>query len=142
MPDRQIHHVDFAVSDFERSRTFYVALLAPLELKLVLEFDRGGGRRLAGFGKPPDPVFWIRSGKVFTDRQHVAFVARSRAAVESFHPAGLVAGGADNGAPGERPHYSNNYYAAYVLDPDGHNIEALCRAPLAAEHESATHSVY
>ena len=128
MPDRVIHHIDLSVTDFPRSRIFYQALLAPLNLELVLEFDRGGGRRLAGFGTPPDPAFWIRSGSPFTDRQHVAFVANTRAAVDAFHAAGLAAGGADNGAPGLRPRYEPDYYAAYVLDPDGHNIEAVCRS--------------
>ena len=127
MPDRIIHHVDFSVTDFAVSRAFYRTLLAPLGLSLVLEFDRGGGRLLAGFGSPPDPVFWIRSGKPFTDRQHVAFLTDSRAAVDAFHHAGLEAGGASNGPPGLRPDYAANYYAAYVLDPDGHNIEAVCR---------------
>jgi catechol 2,3-dioxygenase-like lactoylglutathione lyase family enzyme len=127
MPDRVIHHVDLSVSDFARSRAFYLALLAPLGLDLVLEFDRGGGRRLGGFGTPPDPSFWIRSGVPFADRQHVAFVATSRAAVDAFHAAGLTAGGVDNGAPGIRDRYESDYYAAYLLDPDGHNIEAVCR---------------
>ncbi len=127
MPDRVIHHIDVSVSDFARSRAFYETLLASLHLKLVLEFDRGGGRHLAGFGAPPDPAFWIRSGMPFTDRQHVAFVADSRAAVDAFHAAGLAAGGIDNGAPGIRTRYEPDYYAAYVLDPDGHNLEAVCR---------------
>lgn len=127
MPDRVIHHVDLSVADFARSRDFYRALLAPLDLELVLEFDRGGGRLLAGFGAPPDPSFWIRSGVPFTDRQHVAFAAQSRAAVDAFHAAGLAAGGTDNGAPGLRPRYESDYYAAYVLDPDGHNIEGVYR---------------
>jgi catechol 2,3-dioxygenase-like lactoylglutathione lyase family enzyme len=127
MPARVIHHVDLPVSDFARSRVFYRALLAPLDLELVLEFDRGGGRFLAGFGTAPDPSFWIRSAVPFTDRQHVAFVAPSRAAVDAFHTAGLAAGGADNGPPGLRARYESDYYAAYVLDPDGHNIEAVFR---------------
>ena len=127
MPSRVIHHVDLPVSDFARSRAFYRALLAPLDLELVLEFDRGGGRYLAGFGTAPDPSFWIRSGVPFTDRQHVAFVAPSRAAVDAFHAAGLAAEGADNGPPALRPRYEPDYYAAYILDPDGHNIEAVFR---------------
>jgi catechol 2,3-dioxygenase-like lactoylglutathione lyase family enzyme len=127
MPDRVIHHVDLPVTDFARSRSFYLSLLAPLGLELVLEFDRGGGRRLAGFGLQPDPAFWIRSCVPFTDRLHVAFVASSPAAVEAFHAAGLAAGGTDNGPPGIRSRYDPRYFAAFVLDPDGHNMEAVWR---------------
>ena len=123
-----IHHLDLQVADFARSRAFYSQALAPLGLALIMEFDRGEGRLLAGFGKNPDPVFWIRGGRAFSDRQHVAFAAQSRAAVHAFHAAALAAGGRDNGAPGLRPRYAVDYYAAYVLDPDGHNIEAVCRA--------------
>lgn len=122
-----IHHVDCEVADFARSRAFYVATLAPLGLGLVLELEREGGRRLAGFGVPPDPVFWIRAGAGTANRVHVAFRAGTRADVDAFHAAALRAGGRDNGAPGLRPRYDDHYYAAYVLDPDGHNIEAVCR---------------
>lgn len=121
-----IHHLDFGVSDFARSREFYTLALAPLGLAPFM--DRGGdGRELLGFGKPPDPVFWIRNTRVITGRLHVAFMAESRAAVDAFHAAALAAGGRDQGQPGLRSRYADNYYAAYVLDPDGHNIEAVCR---------------
>jgi catechol 2,3-dioxygenase-like lactoylglutathione lyase family enzyme len=126
-PRPSIHHVDCEVTDYARSRAFYLAALAPLGLRLVLELEREGGRRLAGFGVPPDPVFWIRAAGGAANRVHVAFRADSRAAVDAFHAAGLAAGGKDNGAPGLRPRYDDHYYAAYVLDPDGHNIEAVCR---------------
>jgi catechol 2,3-dioxygenase-like lactoylglutathione lyase family enzyme len=122
-----IHHVDFAVTDFARSREFYIRALAPLGLTLLI--DRRHGRELSGFGVPPDPELWIRQGPLLTPRLHVALAAPSRAAVDAFHAAALAAGGRDQGAPGLRPRYAEHYYAAYVLDPDGHNIEAVCRSP-------------
>jgi catechol 2,3-dioxygenase-like lactoylglutathione lyase family enzyme len=122
-----LHHIDFPVTDFARSREFYRRVLAPLGLTLVI--DRWNGRELAGFGSPPDPEFWIRQGPLLAPRLHVAFAAASRAVVDTFHRGALEAGGRDQGAPGLRPRYGENYYAAYVLDPDGHNIEAVCRLP-------------
>jgi len=121
-----IHHVDLAVADFERSREFYRRALEPLGLGLVMELQRDDGGILAGFGRPPDPEFWIRSGRPVAEWLHVAFHAETRQAVDAFHRAALAAGAKDNGAPGERPRYAENYYAAYVLDPDGHNVEAVC----------------
>jgi catechol 2,3-dioxygenase-like lactoylglutathione lyase family enzyme len=122
-----IHHIDFTVTDFARSREFYVRALEPLGLTLVI--DRWNGRELTGFGSPPDPEFWIRKGPLLTPRLHVAFTAPSRAAVDAFHNVALGAGGRDHGAPGLRQRYAEHYYAAYILDPDGHNIEAVCRLP-------------
>jgi catechol 2,3-dioxygenase-like lactoylglutathione lyase family enzyme len=123
-----IHHIDVAVSDFARSRAFYLNLLAPLGLAPVIEFTRENGVQLAGFGVLPDPEFWIRGGaQPIRERLHVAFLASSHAAVEAFHQAGLEAGGKDQGAPGFRPRYAEHYYAAFIIDPDGHNIEAVCR---------------
>src|SRR5689334_22447162 len=124
-----IHHIDFAVADFERSRAFYVDALAPLGMGLVMNLERENGRRLAGFGLLPDPTFWIRTGNGIGGRLHVAFLAHSRGAVDAFHEAALRAGGTDNGRPGLRPRYAEHYYAAFVLDPDGHNVEAVCRVP-------------
>jgi catechol 2,3-dioxygenase-like lactoylglutathione lyase family enzyme len=124
-----IHHIDFAVTDFARSRAFYVATLAPLGIAAVMDLERDDGSRLTGFGSEPDPAFWIRSGGGLTGRMHVAFLAGSRSAVDAFHAAGLRAGGTDNGGPGLRPRYAEHYYAAFILDPDGHNIEAVCRQP-------------
>lgn len=120
-----IHHIDFTVTDFERSRAFYTAALAPLDMAPVIE-----RAFVLGFGALPDPVFWIRRGTPVQGRLHVAFAAQSRAAVDAFHAAAVKAGGKDNGAPGLRPQYEKeHYYAAFVLDPDGHNIEAVCRTP-------------
>lgn len=124
-----IHHIDFAVTDFARSRAFYVQALAPLGLAAVIDFRRDDGVLLAGFGALPDPAFWIRSGPPIDGRLHVAFLAGSRAQVDAFHAAAIRAGGVDNGAPGLRPRYAEHWYAAFVLDPDGHNIEAVCRRP-------------
>jgi catechol 2,3-dioxygenase-like lactoylglutathione lyase family enzyme len=124
-----IHHIDFAVTDFARNRKFYVRALSPLGLEAVVDRNHEDGRTLTGFGELPDPVFWIRNGKSLQGRLHVAFAAASRAAVDAFHAAALAAGGRDKGAPGLRPQYEEHYYSAYVLDPDGHNIEAVCRVP-------------
>lgn len=124
-----IHHIDFAVTDLERSREFYERALAPLGLALVMTFTNYAGRRVIGFGSLPDPVFWIRDGQPLSGRLHVAFQASSRAAVDAFHAAAVQAGGTDNGSPGLRPRYDDHWYAAFVLDPDGHNIEVVCRHP-------------
>jgi catechol 2,3-dioxygenase-like lactoylglutathione lyase family enzyme len=121
-----IHHLELPVTDFTRSREFYVRALAPLGLVLVV--DHWQGRELSGFGVSPDPEFWIRQSTAPAPRLHVAFAAPSREAVDAFHGAALEAGGRDRGLPGLRPRYAEHYYAAYVLDPDNHNIEAVCRA--------------
>ena len=124
-----IHHIDLAVTDLERSRAFYERALAPLGLELVMTFTNYAGRRVIGFGSAPDPVFWIRDGQPIIGRLHVAFCAESHEAVDAFHAAAVQAGGKDNGPPGLRPRYAEHWYAAFVLDPDGHNIEAVCRHP-------------
>jgi len=118
-----IDHAGFAVSDYERSKAFYAEALAPLGITLLME-PMG---QAAGFGKDGKPFFWIEAqGEVVTGRLHIAIRVRSRELVDAFHAAALAAGGTDNGAPGERVIYHPNYYGAYVLDPDGHNIEAVC----------------
>lgn len=124
-------HVGFAVSDLARSRAFYVSALAPLGYGPVLDVhrDRTGGYEGTGFGTSGRPQFWIGTGDRRATAVHVAFVAGDRAAVDAFHAAALAAGGRDNGGPGLRPHYHPDYYGAFVLDPDGNNIEAVCRAP-------------
>ena len=120
-----IDHTSVGVSDFERSKQFYVAALAPLGYQLLKEFPGSA----AGFGVDGKPDFWIGQGEVNTPPVHVAFRANSRDKVVAFYEAALKAGGRDNGAPGLRPHYHPNYYGAFVLDPDGHNIEAVCHTP-------------
>ena len=128
-----LDHVGFAVADFGRSRAFYDAALAPLGIGRVMEVsaaETGHGDH-AGYGTAGKPVFWIGSGGGPAGVAfHIAFAAPDRAAVQRFHAAALAAGGRDNGAPGLRSHYHPSYYAAFVLDPDGHNIEAVCHAPV------------
>ncbi|HEU4664220.1 MAG TPA: VOC family protein [Dokdonella sp.] len=126
-----IDHVGFAVGDFARSRAFYVQALAPLGYAPVMDVtkEQSGGYEGTGFGRPGRPQFWIGTGEARGGSTHVAFAAETRAAVDAFHRAALAAGGRDNGAPGLRPHYHANYYGAFVFDPDGHNIEAVCHAP-------------
>ncbi len=126
-----LDHTGFAVTDFERSKAFYQAALAPLSIGLILELsaEQTGSEAAAGFGSDGRPYFWIGDGGAASDGLHFAFTARSRAEVDAFHQAALRAGGRDNGAPGLRPHYHENYYGAFVLDPDGVNIEAVCHRP-------------
>jgi catechol 2,3-dioxygenase-like lactoylglutathione lyase family enzyme len=121
-----LDHVGFTVSDYERSKAFYTDALAPLGLTLLMEPVAAA----AGFGKDGKPFFWIEArGKVVTGYLHVAFAVDDRATVDAFHAAALEAGGKDNGAPGVREIYHPHYYGAYVRDPDGHNIEAVCHKP-------------
>lgn len=126
-----LDHISFPAGDYERSKGFYMQVLAPLGYGLVLEVtsDETGGLRTAGFGRDGMPQFWLSTGTPIIGKMHIAFTARNRAAVDAFHKAALLAGGKDNGAPGLRPHYHENYYGAFVLDPDGHNIEAVCHLP-------------
>jgi len=123
-----IDHTGAGVSDFERSKQFYTKALAPLGYALLMEVpaELTGGHSAAGFGVAPKPDFWIGGGASNIQPVHVAFRAASRAEVDAFYKAAIAAGGCDNGAPGLRPHYHPNYYGAFVLDPDGHNIEAVC----------------
>jgi catechol 2,3-dioxygenase-like lactoylglutathione lyase family enzyme len=126
-----IDHMGFAVSDYERGKAFYANALAPLGYTLIMEVDgenNASGYPAAGFGIDGKPDFWIGGEGKLEKPLHVAILAKDRAAVDAFHRAALEAGGRDHGAPGLRPHYHPNYYAAFVLDPDGHNIEAVCHA--------------
>ena len=125
-----LDHADFPVSDYVRSKAFYPQALAPLGYVLVMEVQHDENESpAAGFGMGGKPDFWIGGEGSFQRPIHIAIAAQNRAAVDAFHRAALAAGGKDNGAPGLRPHYHPNYYAAFVLDPDGHNIEAVCHAP-------------
>lgn len=133
-----LDHIGFPVSDFERSKAFYVKALAPLGyeiLKLVDLSDEAGPGGYAGFGANGRPQFWVGTGMPMQGRLHVAFAARDRAAVRAFYEAALAAGARDNGPPGLRPHYHANYYGAFVLDPDGHNIEAVTHIPEGTESQ-------
>ena len=126
-----IDHTGVTVSDFARSKAFYRQALGAIGYELLLEFPASvtGHADVAGFGEPPKPDFWISASTPNRPAVHVAFRVPSRALVDAFHAAALTAGGRDNGAPGLRPHYHPDYYGAFVLDPDGHNIEAVCHAP-------------
>lgn len=122
-----IDHFGLSVADYGISRAFYDAVLAPLGHNRLTEFAIPQGM-IGGYGSAK-PEFWVSSGGRCSGKIHVAFVAKSRAEVDAFYAAALAAGGRDNGAPGVREIYHPNYYGAFVFDPDGHNIEAVCHAP-------------
>jgi catechol 2,3-dioxygenase-like lactoylglutathione lyase family enzyme len=119
-----IDHTGVTVSDVAKSKAFYRAALAPLGYAVIVDADQ-----YAGFGVPPKPDFWIGHGTPNVPPVHVAFRTESRTQVDAFYRAAIGAGGRDNGGPGPRPHYHSHYYGAFVLDPDGHNVEAVCHAP-------------
>ena len=114
-------HIGFRVRDVEASRKFYLAALAPLGVGVAMEGPFG-----VGLGRGGKPSLWLSQGEPPASPLHIAFTAKNRAEVDAFHAAALAAGGKDNGAPGLRPHYHPNYYGAFAIDPDGHNIEAVC----------------
>lgn len=131
-----LDHISLRVADYTRSKEFYRALLAPLGYTLAMEGSSG-----AGFSKGAIPAFWIKQNESAGDSRvveptptagcggpqvHVAFASENREMVDAFYRAALAAGARDNGAPGIRAAYHANYYGAFVLDPDGYNIEAVC----------------
>jgi catechol 2,3-dioxygenase-like lactoylglutathione lyase family enzyme len=118
-----LDHVTIGVSDMERTKKFYDRALRPLGIERLY----GDGQTFAGYGADRKAFFWIGQRNASQTSTHVAFAAQDRETVERFHQAALAAGGQDNGQPGLRPRYHENYYGAFVLDPDGHNIEAVCR---------------
>jgi catechol 2,3-dioxygenase-like lactoylglutathione lyase family enzyme len=122
-----LDHIGFAVLDYDLSRSFYDKALAPLGYLMLFEVtpEMSGGGRHAGYGANHRPQFWIGTGEFKGGHFHIAFQAENRAAVDAFYQAALAAGGKDNGPPGIRAHYHPDYYGAYVIDPDGHNIEAV-----------------
>lgn len=126
-----IDHTGVTVSNFAKSKAFYTQALSAIGYSLLMELPASvtGHGDFAGFGEPPKPDFWIGSGSPNQPGIHVAFRVPSRALVDAFYRAAMAAGGRDNGAPGLRPHYHPTYYGAFVLDPDGHNIEAVCHEP-------------
>ena len=125
-----LDHVGFPVADYARSKAFYEKALAPLGYELIMEVRQTDqDSPAAGFGAEGRPDFWIGGEGGLNQPVHVAFTTKDRAIVDAFYRAALAAGGRDNGAPGLRPHYHPNYYGAFVLDPEGHNIEAVCHAP-------------
>jgi catechol 2,3-dioxygenase-like lactoylglutathione lyase family enzyme len=120
-----IDHVTIGVTEFSRSRAFYAAALAAVGIREMA----GDGATYAGFGDGTKAFFWIGSKAGPLTGVHIAFTAPDRATVDLFYAAALATGGRDNGAPGLRPQYHPDYYGAFVLDPDGHNIEAVCHKP-------------
>jgi catechol 2,3-dioxygenase-like lactoylglutathione lyase family enzyme len=125
-----IDHIGFPVSDYARSKAFYEKALAPLGYTVIMEFaETTSGSPAIGFGRDGKPDFWVGGEGGLQGVLHVAIAADDRAMVDAFYRAAMAAGGKDNGAPGLRPHYHPNYYGAFVLDPDGHNVEAVCHRP-------------
>ncbi len=126
-----IDHIGIRVSNLQNSKAFYVSAFVPIDYQLLMEFPAAvtGTVDVAGFGEAPKPDFWISETAEPISPVHVAFSVSSRDKVDAFYKAALAAGGRDNGAPGLRPHYHPNYYGAFILDPDGHNIEAVCHHP-------------
>jgi len=119
-----LDHIGVPVSDFERSKRFYEQALSPLGYELLMEPSVSA----AGFGWRGKPDFWIGQGRT-GQALHIAFAAADRATVDAFYEGAIAAGGRDNGGPGLRPQYHASYYGAFVLDPDGNNIEAVCHKP-------------
>jgi catechol 2,3-dioxygenase-like lactoylglutathione lyase family enzyme len=126
-----LDHIGFSVSNMKVSRIFYEKALKPLGITPLMEVTpemTGTSDSHVGFGAGR-PFFWIGTGGKVSVSTHVAFATESRKIVDEFYAAAIAAGGRDNGKPGVRPHYHENYYGAFVLDPDGNNIEAVCHAP-------------
>jgi catechol 2,3-dioxygenase-like lactoylglutathione lyase family enzyme len=126
-----LDHIGLAVADFDRAKAFYSAALAPLGVEIVHEVtaQETGSAPFSGYGEGDRAYFWISPDDKPKGGLHAAFTAPSRERVDAFHRAAIAAGGRDNGPPGLRPHYHAHYYAAFVLDPDGNNIEAVCHRP-------------
>lgn len=126
-----LDHIGLGSADLPRSKAFFLQALAPLGIGLVMEVtaEQSGDRDHAGFGTHGKPFFWITNGGSASQGVHVAFACGSRADVDAFHAAALAAGGRDNGPPGLRPWYHPDYYGAFVICPDGNNIEAVCHHP-------------
>jgi catechol 2,3-dioxygenase-like lactoylglutathione lyase family enzyme len=121
-------HVKFGVNDYARSKAFYLKALGPLGVTVVSEGSPSYGVEL---GNPQSPAsLCLFQTEEKPAHLHIAFKAETRQQVDAFHRAALEAGGRDNGPPGLRPHYHANYYAAFVIDPDGHNIETVCHEPM------------
>lgn len=137
-----LDHIGIAVSSIARSRAFYDQALKPIGISMLWEIgpDRteSGGTAL-GYGSGGKPYFWIGDNERVGEGTHVAFATRTRAEVDAFYEAALAAGGRDNGAPGLRPHYHPDYYGAFVLDPDGINVEAVCHKDVRHDREANLH---
>lgn len=125
-----IDHTGLSVSNFEAAKAYYDAALAPLGASMLMKvpMEYTNGVQVGGYGRER-PTFWLHEGEKQVPPVHVAFTANSRAEVDAFYAAAIAAGGTDNGGPGLRPHYHPDYYGAFVRDPDGNNIEAVCHRP-------------
>jgi catechol 2,3-dioxygenase-like lactoylglutathione lyase family enzyme len=130
MSERIIDHVSLSVADFAAMTAFYERALAPLGIKTLMRLGKAetGGAELAGLGREK-PFLWIVDAGRTEPHMHLAIRADDHAEVDAFYAAAMAAGGKDNGSPGPRPHYHENYYGAFVLDPEGHNLEAVCHKP-------------
>lgn len=119
-----IDHLGFKVANYEKSKAFYKAALAPLGYTIIMEIEGH-----CGLGRDGKPDFWFSAGGPSNPVLHIALTGNDRQTVDAFYAAALAAGGRDNGAPGMRAHYHPNYYSAFVLDPDSHNLEVVCHQP-------------
>jgi catechol 2,3-dioxygenase-like lactoylglutathione lyase family enzyme len=119
-----LDHIGLGVDDYETAKQFYSKALAALNIRLLMEIDNA-----AGFGKPDKPEFWLGARTRATQPVHIAFVAENREQVRNFYKTAIAAGGKDNGPPGLREIYHPHYYGAFVLDPNGNNVEAVCHHP-------------
>ena len=117
-------HVGFGVARLAESKAFFLRALQPLAVAVVMEGSYG-----VGMGRQGKPTLWLYETQEKPAPLHLAFTAENRAQVDAFYKAALAAGGKDNGAPGLRPHYHANYYGAFVIGPDGHNVEVVCHKP-------------
>jgi catechol 2,3-dioxygenase-like lactoylglutathione lyase family enzyme len=126
-----LDHIGLKVTDLDRAKAFYDKALAPLGVSVIMNVpaEETGASGYLGYGEGFKPYFWVSADMQATERLHVAFAADTRAKVDAFYKAAMAAGGRDNGPPGVRALYHPTYYGAFVLDPDGHNIEAVCHAP-------------
>lgn len=125
-----LDHVGIIVADWNKAKAFYDAAFAPMGITMLAEVPTQytGGVKVCGYGRTK-PDFWLTEGADVGPGRHYAFVANDRAEVDAFYAAAMAAGGKDNGGPGARPHYHEHYYGAFVIDPDGNNVEAVCHAP-------------
>ena len=124
-----IDHLSTYATDYDATRAFYQAVFTPLGHTLQMEFADQPGQRMCAFGPQGNPAFWVIEIAQAASPRHVAFCADSRDQVQAFYEAGMDNGGSDNGAPGPRPIYHQHYYGAFLLDPDGNNVEAVCHQP-------------
>ena len=132
----EIDHMALSVGDYDKAKAFYTAALKPLRGGVLMEFPMDDGNKVMGLGSDGKAFLWL-SGTGKATHQHIALRAETRAQVDAFHAAAVAAGGKDNGPPGLRPHYHKNYYAAFVLDPEGHNIEVVTHAPPATRRAAS-----